>query len=84
LIYAPPKALDEEDVQFFDEQAKSIQEKERLKQEQTLAEVVDFKSAQVRCTESCHFCLLQDEATLDSHFARVGQSGGQSSTDSNN
>eukprot|EP00750_Incisomonas_marina_P011710 INCI16406.3.p1 GENE.INCI16406.3~~INCI16406.3.p1 ORF type:complete len:175 (+),score=45.75 INCI16406.3:300-824(+) len=47
-IYAPPKALDEEDVQFFDEQYASQKEKERLKKEQALVDLLDFKSAQVR------------------------------------
>lgn len=48
LLHAPPKALDEEDVQFFDEQRAAQEEKERLKKEQAIADLADFRSAQVR------------------------------------
>ena len=49
-LFAPGKALDEDDIRFFDEQREAQLEKERVKKEQALADLLDFKSAQVRNT----------------------------------
>jgi hypothetical protein len=55
-IFAPPKALDEDDVQFFDEQHATQLEKERRKKEQELVGLLDFKTAQVWCGFFFFFC----------------------------